>query len=88
MGRMPSGAGPEAPITQKQVEAARAEVRQPPGQVGRLHELSRVLLGGNRGDQHQQLVTVLVTQDWFDPSLWVSCVVPTDLKQERQQQFE
>lgn len=41
----------QAAVAQQQVEAARAEVSQPPRQVSRLHELPRVLEGRRRGAQ-------------------------------------
>lgn len=41
----------QAAVTQQQVEAASAEVSQPPRQVRRLHKLPRVLDGRKRGAQ-------------------------------------
>ena len=43
VGWVSSRARAQAPVAQQQVETPCAEVRQPPGQVGRLNKLSRVL---------------------------------------------
>ena len=49
VGLVATRARPQAAVAQQEVQPAGAEVRQPPGQVGRLHELPRVL-GREGGD--------------------------------------